>query len=31
MANWRAITRADVTASLTLKEAENYQRSAEHE
>lgn len=27
--NWRAITRADVTASLTLKEAENYQRSAE--
>ena len=29
MANWRAITRADVTASLTLKETENYQRSVE--
>ena len=29
MANWRAITRADVTASLTLKEAESYQRSAD--
>ena len=29
MANWRAITRADVTASLTLKETESYQRSVE--
>ena len=29
MAKWRAITRADVTASLTLKETENYQRSVE--
>ena len=28
MANWRAITRADVTASLTLNEAKCYQRSA---
>ena len=29
MANWRAITRADVTASLTLKETESYQRSVD--
>lgn len=29
MANWRAITRADVTASLTLKETESYQRSGD--
>ena len=27
MANWRAITRADVPASLTLTEAESSQRS----
>lgn len=27
--NWRAITRADVTASLTLKETESYQRSVD--
>ena len=29
MATWRAITRADVTASLTLKETESYQRSVD--